>query len=206
MALAEYPPGAFPGPAPAGAFPTVLLSQTVCGDGGELAVPDGPASINLRVPANAFVDCAQITIYGADATLIGPLVPDGYALVTAFAVGWTPKVDPADPLSLTVSAPSINVDSVVSRTITSGLDGSAGFTEAAGTVTASVRSAFGIVVVSPTEQGVGAATGSPEVLPSTDTDGGDVPGPVGLVPLGLIVALGVAGSCWLLMVRHRASR
>ena len=60
---AAYPPGPFPGPAPVGAFPTVVVSSTICGKG-QVRADDGAVTVTVDVPTGAFGECTQVTVYG----------------------------------------------------------------------------------------------------------------------------------------------
>ena len=196
-ALAAYPPGPFPGPAPAGLFPTVLTSQTVCAEGGTLLVSKGAADIRLDVPAGAFGDCTQVTIYGDDKALAKPLVPDKYALIIALAVSWTPAGSPAHGLSLTVSHPAINIDGQAFRTTGAGIQNDDGLLIAAGQVTATLTAPEGIVIVGPG-------------VPNTSTDGDSLHTP-GLDPSGsgpglLAIAFGLLGMVGVVMLLVRGWR
>ena len=199
-ALAAYPPGPFPGPAPAGLFPRVLTSQTVCAEGGSLAASQGATDIHLDVPANAFGDCTQVTIYGADKALAKPLVPDGYALIEALAVGWTPAGAAANGLSLTVSHPAINIDGQAFRTTGAGVQSDDGLVIAAGRVTATVTAPEGIVIVGP---GVPNTSTSGDSL--TTRSDGDAPASPNLPLLALLVAAG-AMTLVVLVWRHQRTR
>jgi hypothetical protein len=191
--LAAYPPGPFPGPAPAGTFPTVLTSQTVCSEGGSLVVSTGAADIRLDVPPAAFPDCAQITIYGADEALVSPLVPEHYVFVAALAIAWTPAGPPASGLPLTVSDTAITTYSLAFRTTGGGITNDAGLLVDTGQVATSVTEPLGIVIASP-----GVPNTSTGEAPGTGPDGGS---PDGWPLVMLILAIaGVAGLGALLLL------
>jgi len=197
-ALAAYPPGPFPGPAPAGLFPTVLTSQTICAEGGTLTVADGSAEIRLDVPPSAFPDCAQITIYGADEALVSPLLPEHYVPVTALAVGWTPAGPPASGLPLTISNTAITTYSLAFHTTGGGIENDAGLVISAGQVTITVTAPLGIVIASP---------GVPNTSTGGETPGtgstGSPPTSLLLVVLVLLALFGTSGMVALLVVWRR---
>ena len=215
-ALAAYPPGPFPGPAPAGLFPRVLTSQTVCAEGGSLAASQGATDIRLDVPANAFGDCTQVTIYGADKALAKPLVPDGYALIEALAVGWSATGVSASSLSLsvgqaasghsaivgqlvsglvlTVRSTAINSKTLAFRTTGGGIQNDDGLVVSAGEVTVTVNDPVGIVIVGP---------GIPNTSTSGDTLDTPALDPSASGPGLLAIAFGLLGllGAFMLLVR-----
>jgi hypothetical protein len=203
VALAEYPPGSFPGPAPAGAFPNVLTSESLCAGGGDLSVADGTATVELQVPVDAFTACSQIAIYGTDATIVSGLLPQGYALLNAIAVAWTPEVQAGSPLTLTIKDPSITTASVAFAATSGGLGGVTNVLVRSGVVEVEIRSAIGILVANRGEGEVGGATGSPGSASSPDA-GGTQPGfPA---PIAVVLVLVVLAACagWLVLVRPRS--
>ena len=50
-ASAAYPPGTFPGPAPGGAYRTIVMSQVVCAAGGSMQASYDQAALTLQIPA-----------------------------------------------------------------------------------------------------------------------------------------------------------
>ena len=219
IALAEYPPGSFPGPAPVGAFPTVLISRTVCAAGDLLSVSAGGSTISLEVPAGAFSECTQVTLYGVDgATIVADLLPDGYTFVTAMAIGWAPTNSPqpeaggtpAISLTLTISDPAIEPGATVFYTTGGGVVAANDITVNDGRARVSVGAAVGIVVATKGEQQVQGATGSPAQVPSTSTAGRSAVGdqfPAGLAAMAaLVLVSGAAFAGAVLSARRRQRR
>lgn len=218
IAVAEYPPGSFPGPAPVGAFPTVLISRTVCAAGDLQSVSAGGSTISLEVPAGAFSECTQVTLYGVDgATIVADLLPDGYTFVTAMAIGWAPTNSPqpgaggtpAIPLTLTISDPAIKPGASVFYTTGGGVVAASDITVNDGRALVSVAAAVGIVVATKGEQQVQGATGSPAQLPSTSTAGPSAVGDesqAGLAAIAALVLLGGVGLSGVVSARRRQRR
>jgi hypothetical protein len=175
VAYAEYPPGSFTGPAPAGLFPTVLTSQEVCSHGGRLLVSEGDSTIRVRVPPHAFRHCAQVTIYGIDEVFASTFLPDGSHLIVGFAIDWIPATNPTRPLHVVVRNRSITRDTAVFETTNSGIIDADNVAVGHGRLTADLRQASGIVVANvaeqfaerAVEQAVAGAIGFPGELPST---------------------------------------
>jgi hypothetical protein len=162
VANADYPPGPYPGPGPAGAYATVVASQTICSTAGTLTATYGSATLTLVVPAGAFSQCTQVTIYADNPAVISPLLPSGSSLVDAYAVGWTPTSTASVALTLTISDPAIPGSATVYQTTASGLTPFSGAQVKAGSVSVSFTSDPGFVIAKTT-------AGTP--TPVTLTDG-----------------------------------
>ena len=200
--LAAYPPGPFPGPAPAGAFPTVLMSRTVCTTADTLVVADGASNVRLEVPAGAFAECTQLTIYAVDESIVKNLLPDGYSVIDALAIGWSPDATPTVALALTVTDAAIASDSTGFQTTMGGVSSSSDITVSSGHASASFSHAIGIVVAG--QQEVEGATGQPSPLPSTDL--GESSGSPELILTFAVVVLGGAAFVGLVIARRPRQR
>ncbi len=169
---AAYPPGPFPGPAPGGAFSTIVTSAMVCHQGGSLHAVFGPSTVDLSVPTGTFAECTQVTIYAADPTVIKSMIPAGSALVGAFAVGWDTGAAAAQPLTLTISNPAISTAAAGFQTTSAGLTSVSTAQVETGKVAFQFSSPMGFAVTMPTvEEGVLGSTSPPVPLPSTNTLG-----------------------------------
>lgn len=160
---AAYPPGGYPGPGPAGGFPTVEVSQTVGSSGGTLTATDGSVALRLTVPAGAFSQSTQVTIYKGSNTVLSSLLPSGERLLLAYAVGWTPASTAAAPLTLTITYTAIPSDATVYLTTATGATAVSGTTINAGSVTVSFTADPGVLVAEPAAASVpvtGAAAGA----------------------------------------------
>jgi hypothetical protein len=118
---AAYPPGPYPGPAPGGSFPTVVVSETLTTDGGTIVASQGTSNLRLEVPAGAFDVPTQITIYGGSPSLLAPLLPGGTSFVVGFAVAFNPTSTPRVPLRLTITDPTIGAGAGVYKLTENGL-------------------------------------------------------------------------------------
>ena len=194
VALAGYPPGSYPGAAPTGAFPTVLVSQTVGASGGTLSATSGAAAVTVSVPAGAFAQDTQVTIYGVDSSVLGSLLPSGYVFVDGFAIGWTPTSTALHPLTLVVTDPNISATCKVFQTTASGLtpDNSASVRQ--GSIQLSFTTDPGFVVGGPSAAATPPPSATPSpvtTLPPTSTAGTGSTG--GLSGNGIALLLVVVG-------------
>ena len=184
-ASAAYPPGGYPGPAPAGGFPTVEVSQTLGSSGGTLSATDGAVQISLTVPAGAFSASTQVTIYKGADSVLASLLPSGEQLLLSYAIGWTPSSTPASPLTLTITDTAIPGDAIVYDTTSTGVTPAGSATVTAGSVTLSFTADPGIVVAEPSSASP-TPVASPAPVPTTGA--GASPGG-GSLMLGLVVAV-----------------
>jgi hypothetical protein len=182
-AVSGYPPGPFPGAAPAGSFPTVLASQSIGPSGGTISVTVGSTSLTLVVPANAFSQSTQVTIYGDDAAILAPLLPSGLHVVLAFAVGWTPASTASSSLTLTIHDGSIVSGDNAYLTTASGLTKTSSVTLGTGTAQWSFTADPGLVLAGP------GAAGTP---PNTATSAPTSPSGSGPVSWEVLVVLAAA--------------
>lgn len=120
-ALAAYSPGSYPGPAPAGAFPSVVTTQTFGTSGGTLTTTVDGYNLSLKIPAGAFSTATQVTVYASNPSSLSGLLPGNETFMTAFAIGWTPTSTASKPLVLTVTSANISSNTQVYFTNTSGL-------------------------------------------------------------------------------------
>jgi hypothetical protein len=187
-ASAAYPPGGYPGPAPAGGFPTVVVSETVSPGGGSLSAADGAAQLALTIPSGAFSQSTQVTIYGGADSVLGSLLPSGEHLVLAYAVGWDPSSSPLSPLTLTIGDTAIPSDAIVYYATATGIAPATGSTVTAGSITVSFSADPGILVAAP-------GTSSPPPLPFTGAaEGASGGGPPLLALVGMVI--GVLAIVW----------
>lgn len=210
VALASYPPGAFPGPAPIGAFPSVVLSQTVGTSGGTLSVASGTANITVTVPAVAFTQDTQITIYAIDTSVVGGVLPAGYRLVDGFAIGWAPVSTAALPLTLRITDPGIGTTDQVFETTASGLTPDISASVSAGSASVSFTTDPGYVVAAPSAVSTPPPSAAPTpatTLPPTSTATGGSTGSAGPgSPLLWLALVGVIGLCGLAADTWRRTR
>lgn len=200
-ALAAYPPGPFPGPAPVGAFPVVVVSSTVCG-AGQVKADDGTAIVRVDIPSGAFADCTQVTVYGMSNDSLSMLLPSGETLTRAYAVGWNGSA--AEPLTLVVKDPAISSDSVAYRTSGSGLVADEMATVESGRGSTDLSAPAGFVLAATSDGAVAGATDPPAPETSTSPLPTDEPGGTGLVALFAI--LGPVGAAAVFLVSRRRSR
>jgi hypothetical protein len=200
-ALAAYPPGPFPGPAPVGAFPVVVVSTTVCG-AGQVTADDGTATVTVNIPAGAFADCTQVTVYGMSGDALGQLLPNGQTLIRAYAVGWDGPA--AASLTLTVKDPTIDTDSLAYRTAGSGLVADDTASVKAGRGSTDVLEPAGFVLAMTTDGAVAGATDPP--APETSTDLLPANEPTGAMFITLFVILGAVGAAGVILVGWRRVR
>jgi hypothetical protein len=210
-ALAAYPPGPFPGAAPGGAFSTIVTSAIVCADGGSLQGQTANGNVTADIPALAFAECTQVTIYAGNRAVIGPTLPAGLALADAVAVGWqstsnaasaetnTAKVAVGSAVKLTIDDPTITTAAKAYRTTSTGIEAFAGASIANGHVTFNLVDPTGVAVATPRAGPVAGTT-----PPPTDAD---VPTtrPVDSSPLGAWVLL-VAGLAAAILGPRRPTR
>jgi hypothetical protein len=198
--LAGYPPGSFPGPAPGGAFRTIVMSAMVCPEGADMKATFGRASVELAEPAGAFDTCTQVTIFAADTSVIGPLLPSHDVLVDAFAVGWD---GPASnlALALTIHDSAITSRSAPFKVTATGVS-RVDAARSAGKVTFSLDAPMGFAVATPaatpTVRPTLPATSTTTLAPADRPSNG----------FGVILALmvGVTGVVMLLLSRPRPRR
>lgn len=205
---AGYPPGGYPGPAPAGAFPTVEVSQTVGTNGGTMSVTVGSVHLDLAIPASAFPQTTQVTIYQGASAVMTSLLPSGERLLFAYAVGWTPASTASLPLTLTIADASIPGDAVAYETTSAGLTLASESSVASGSIALVFSSDPGFVVAAPASSPTPTPSPSSGTSAPTPTTGAGPRAPAGPLEIGLAVAaLGVllAGG-GLVTWRRRAAR
>ncbi len=201
-ALAEYPPGTFPGAGPAGGFPVVVVSQTVCG--ADLISADyGSAAVTVDVSSDTFDGCTQVTVYGTSGDVISPLLPASESLLLGFAVGWDGP-SAADALTLTVQSSSIVVDSIAYVTAGGGLVTAADASIAPGSASIAFADPTGFVLATTGTGAVEGATSPPAPETSTTPDAGDEGS--GSMPFILLVVLVVLGLAAIPIWRRRMNR
>ena len=79
------------------------MSRLLCAEGGSLQASYDRSAIILQVPAGAFRQCTQLSLYAAETAVISPLIPPGELLVDSFAVGWDARGTSSKPLTLTIN-------------------------------------------------------------------------------------------------------
>lgn len=181
-----YPPGSYPGAAPAGGFPNVIVSQTLGTDGGTEIATNDSAALTVLVPAGAFTQDTQVTIYAVDGPVIANLLPPGYRLVNGFAIGWTPISVAQVPLTVTIEDTNITTSATVYLTTTSGLTPDAEASVRAGSIVISFSTDPGFVIAAPSSPSPGAS--------STPTPASPPPAPTGSIPPTDTVGSAPAGS------------
>lgn len=203
-AFAGYPPGPFPGPAPGGAFRTIVTSVIVCPDGDVIDATYGHASVSLTIPAGAFVDCTQVTVYVADKAVLGPLIPSGYALADAFAVGWdadtaagTPSVD---ALTMAIRDTAISSKAIALEVTATSVTKADSAVVAKGAVTFTFDSPAGFAVAIPDAVEVATAPPTSIVQPVTTVD------PANGRLVALLVVTSIIASLLFLLSRARSRR
>jgi hypothetical protein len=206
--LAAYPPGPFPGPAPVGAFPVVIVSTTVCG-AGQVTAADGTATVTVDVPIDAFADCTQVTVYGVSGDALGQLLPTGQTLIRAYAVGWDGSAaatltSAAATLTLTIEDPSIDTGSFAYRTSGSGLVADATAVVEAGRASTDVSGPAGFVLATTDDGGVLGATGVP--APETSTAPLPPNEPTGTTLIAIFVILGIVVAGGVIFAGRRRAR
>lgn len=201
-AFAAYPPGPFPGPAPGGAFRTILTSAIVCVEGGSLTASDGASTIVLQVTAGAFPDCTQVTVYAADRSVIEPLLPAGNALVEAVAVGWDDSGPAAVPLSLAIGNPAISSAALAFQVTATGVKKAGASMAQAGSVTIGFSSPMGFAVTMTSTTASPTPASPPPTPPATTTTsaGGTGSGPL------IFVLLWLGLACLITLVSSRPRR
>jgi len=207
-AAAAYPPGTFPGPAPGGAYRTVVVSKIVCSDGASMLASYDQAALTLEIPKGAFSTCTQVSIYVAEPGVITPLLPAGADLVDGFAVGWTPSGPSSGLLRLTIDDAAITAGAQVLATTANGLHPFAGAKTGIGQVVLAFSESTGFVVAvagganQTPEGGVLGATSPPSAgSPDTATPANH--------PTAWILGTMLLGSLLLIFValrRRRANR
>ena len=209
-ASAAYPPGTFPGPAPGGAFRTVVMSKIVCADGASMKASYDQAALTLDIPKGAFATCTQVSIYAAEPGVVSPLLPAGTVLVDGFAVGWTPLGPSAGILRLTIDDVAITAGAQTFATSANGIRPFPGATTRVGQVVLAFSESTGFVaavaVANPSPSGgvLGATsppTDKPPVTqPNAPTPANDlVAWVLGAIVLGALLLIFVAR-------RRRANR
>jgi hypothetical protein len=207
-AIAAYPPGPFPGAAPGGAFSTIVTSAIVCADGGSLHGETANGAVTVDIPAQAFAECVQVTIYAGNRAVIGPTVPDGLALADAFAVGWqataqgnTASVVAGFELKLTIDDPAITTAAKAYRTTSTGIATFESASITNGHVTFNLVDPTGVAVAVATRD-AGPTPGL--TPPATDADAPTTT-PADSSPLGVLVLL-IAGLAAAILVPRRPTR
>lgn len=195
---AGYPPGGYPGPAPENAFPTVAVSQTVDAHGGEVSATEGGIGIRVEVPPGSFLEPTQVTVYVGATSVVGPVVPPGDHLLLAYAIAWTPVVDAAHSLTLSLSDAAISAGAHVYTTTGTGVTPAPDATVRTGSVTLGFSSEMAIVVAE-----AGGSSTQPRVSPPSTRGSSEGGGPPTLVlALVALAVVLVAGS----VVAWRRSR
>lgn len=198
--LAGYPPGPFPGPAPGGAFRTIVTSAMVCPEGADMQATFGRASVELAVPAGAFDACTQVTIFAADTSVIGPLLPSHDVLIDAFAVGWD---GPASnlALALTIRDSAITTHSVPFKVTATGVSRTDAAVSA-GKVRFAFDAPMGFAVATP----AATPTVRPTLPPTSTAPLAPAEGPSNSFGVALALLVGVTGAVMLLLSRPRPRR
>jgi hypothetical protein len=204
-AWAAYPPGPFPGPAPGGAFQNILTSAIICSGGGSLQGDRGPSIVTAIVPAGAFVDCTQITIYAAQKAVIEPLVPGGQVLVDSFALGWdsgaAAAATTATPVSLTIENPSVGSASKGYLLTSTGLETASSASLAGDRITFRLSSPTAFAVTMPRATSTPGTTPPPtSTLPIVEPDRGT---PINWLPAPLLGVLAAVVLFLVLAPRRR---
>jgi hypothetical protein len=202
-ALAAYAPGTPAVAAPPGAFPTVLVSETIGAAGATVRLTSGAATLALVVPPGAFPSPVQLTIYQVSAGVMQSQLPAGYTLVDGFAVGWSPPTPAAVPLTFTVSDPSITPSTQVFETTNTGLVPFPGASVVAGSVTVTFTDDPGIILGQRPATPAQVAQAPAPLYPSTtasrmptqlpSTGAGGTAGQTGAALPGAVSLLGVLG-------------
>jgi hypothetical protein len=214
-AFAAYPPGTFPGPAPGGAYRTIVMSQIVCPAGGSMQASYDQSALTLEIPAGALSACTQVSIYVAEPGVVSPLLPAGALLVDGFAVGWDGSAPAGSALTLTVADAAITAGAKVFETTGSGLQPSAGATLAPGIVKLGFAMPFGLVVAIPgslassipsPSGGVLGATGRPTMTPPATTTGPELGALPGGIAGPLVAFLLLSGLVLFIVLRRRRRR
>ncbi|MEP7118237.1 MAG: hypothetical protein ABI880_11685 [Acidobacteriota bacterium] len=180
------------------------MSRTVCSTGDTLVLSSGASDVRLVVAADAFAECTQITVYGVDESIVEQLLPDGYSVIDALAIGWSSDATPAVALTVTITDSSIAPDTTAFRTTAGGVSHATDFNVSSGHVVASLSRPVGIVVAG--QQNVEGATGQPSSSPLPFTDAGDVGSSPQLLLALALIALGVIGFGGLIFARRLRRR
>jgi hypothetical protein len=190
MVVAAYPPGPFPGPGPVGGYPKVIVSQTVCG-AGVITADDGQATVTIEIPAGAFADCTQVTVYGTSKDSLAAALPSDQTLIRSYAVGWDGP-DAAGVIVLTIDDPDVGSDSLAYRTKGSGLVKDVNATLVSGSGSTPLISPIGFVLAAP-QGAVADETDPPAPETSTSTITPSSGDPMRMAAVIVFVLLGSIG-------------
>ena len=181
-ASAAYVPGPYPGAAPAGSFTQVTVCKTFNAAGGTLVGTDGPVTITVNVPAGAFNVDTQVCIYKGNVAQLQTYIPNPQKIVDAYAVGWTPTGNAAQPLTVTIADTGIHGSASNYLTTNSGVSSGNGAVTP-GSFSATFTTDPGFVVAQ--------AASVPAAAPRTGGGALQSSPPVGLLLVGLVLLAGV---------------